>query len=467
VNSASCVLKHHEYTLQHSKHNLWRFCRSCLGPRSKCTWQSQSCRARAQDSGVPSDGQPPEPTLAEWQASLDRASLDRASLDRAQPDARSQARDVARIAYEACSLTPDTNVISPGAGLWAQLEQAFERTAEDMEAQHLANCLYACDKFQHKLGDAARGAMLAGVLKTAGDMAGQQVPTTLCSLAELSMADSKPLDSEVGDSLLAAAGREVEAMHGQAVSNTVWALAVLNIPVEGEVRAALTAAVVRTSGSMRAAEVADVLWAFATFHQPVEGELREVLVAAAMERVGDMTEPEVARALLALAMLAELLTGAQHRALLVAALRVCHQMSAQHIANTIWALAKLNVPVEGDADDDLFAAAARVSKAMRPQAVANTLFALSKFGTSMTNDRLTALLSDAVRIAEHITTMNATVILHAMAKLRTKPDEQTRQRVIAALDGGESLGPGEARSACARSACCRRSRNSSGLCLTS
>jgi hypothetical protein len=67
--------------------------------------------------------------------------------------------------------------------LWAQLEEAVERTAANMNAQEVSNCLYACAKLERAPGEATCGVLLAAVPAVSNGMIAQEVSNTLWALA--------------------------------------------------------------------------------------------------------------------------------------------------------------------------------------------------------------------------------------------------------------------------------------------
>jgi hypothetical protein len=341
------------------------------------------------------------------------------------------ARQVATIAHRACILASQHGAPPPTSALWAQLENGIERTAADMEAQHVSNCLWACSKVEHAPGDAARGALLAALPLISGDMVAQNASNTLWALATLRIA----IDGEVREALLAAVVRTSRSMNEQQVANTLWALAHLQVPLEDELHEALLRAALRESSTMNDQNVANTLWALEQLKVPLEGELREALLRAALRESSTMIGQGVANTLWALEQLQVPLEGDLRGALLGATLRESSTMNGQGVANTLWTLAQLQVPLEGELRDAPLAAAEHTSGSMNGQGVASTLLALAKLAVALEGQLREALLAAALRTSGSMTAQGVANTLLALAKLAVPLAGELRDALLAAVLG--------------------------------
>jgi hypothetical protein len=90
------------------------------------------------------------------------------------------------------------------------------------------------------------------------------------------------------------------SMNPQVVANTVWALAMLDMPTTDSLREVLWTAAKRVSPSMNPQVVANTVWALATPDMPPTDSLQEVLWTAAEHVAPSMNPQEVADSLFAM-----------------------------------------------------------------------------------------------------------------------------------------------------------------------
>jgi hypothetical protein len=140
-----------------------------------------------------------------------------------------------------------------------------------------------------------------------------------------------------------------EEMSGQNISNTLLALAKLEVdPLDGRLLDSLGSVAERRLHDFNAQALANTLWAFAKlFHTP-PGGLLPALCEQAAARLPDANAQNIANSLWALATLRpEPLPLAYIHAAADAAVARLHVSTSQHISNVAWALAKLGVPHDG------------------------------------------------------------------------------------------------------------------------
>jgi hypothetical protein len=271
----------------------------------------------------------------------------------------------------------------------SKLEEAAVRVASSMNAQNVANSLWAFATLGWQAWEGgASDALVGGALEEAAvrvstSMNPQAVANTLWALAKLGWLAR---ETALSDALEVAAVRVASIMNAQNVANSLWALATLEWQAgEGGMYGALEGAAVRVSTNMKAQEVANTLWALATlgWHAGKDcAPMHGALEGAAVRVSASMNAQDVANTLWALATLGwQAGEAAMHGALEAAAVRVASTMKAQEVANTLWALATLGWHAGGGSiRSALEGAVVLVASSMSVQDVANVLWALAVLG---------------------------------------------------------------------------------------
>ena len=213
-------------------------------------------------------------------------------------------------------------VPSPTAALLAALSSALVDQIQHMDAQGVANSIYACARLKIVPNSHLASALTTAAAATCARMHAQEVSNTWLGLAKLRV----KLKATVECELFRAAVRVSPRMSAQAVSNTLWALASLRLQPTAELQAALLLAASRVSSRMIAQNVSNTLWALGSLQWQPDPQLQAALLSAAQ--------------------------------------RVSHRMSAQGVANTLWALAKPALQPDDRTRDALCAALERKAPEM-------------------------------------------------------------------------------------------------------
>jgi hypothetical protein len=272
-------------------------------------------------------------------------------------------RSVSTIVHHAAQLTTKHGAPPPPPQLWHSLLVVAAERSPSMTPQEVANVMLGCATLEAYLPCASlpegpeRRSMLHAVGLTAARMHGQDVSNSLWALARLDIPLQGFMSGELHDVAVLMAPR----MGSQDVPKALWAIARLGAPLEGVLRDQLLAAAARVARGMRAEGVAQLLWALVKLRVPLEGLLqREVLLAVG--RVGAaMSGCEVFSTVLALTRLHAPLDRPILDALVAAATAAAEDMSDPEVASLLDAFTKAGVPIEGALKDAMVASTLRLA----------------------------------------------------------------------------------------------------------
>ena len=197
---------------------------------------------------------------------------------------------------------------------------------------------------------------------SAGRMNAQEVANSLWAVAKLGGARGTGLDAV----LLGRVQELAAQLEPQHVSNVLWAMATQGAAPPPKLRLALEAQATRLAPRMNAQAVANVLWAYGTLGLPVPPRLLEALTQRTVRVAPHMTGQGVATVLWALATLdveshtlpPALLPAVEARLGATAA-----RLKPQEVASALWAAARLGVRPLGRVLERLDA---RLLDAVRP-----------------------------------------------------------------------------------------------------
>ena len=324
----------------------------------------------------------------------------------------------------------------PSAALIDMLKATIAKNAAQLNAQAVANTLWALATLLSAPRNELAKALLVAVQRTSAQSQPQEVANTLWALARLHIA----VDAQPRAALLVAAQRTAAGMQAQEVSITFWALARLGVQPGEQLRRALMDAVLRTSNNMSDQAVVNTLWALATLKLQLE-PVRVALLIALRRTCDELNGQCVANTLWALAQLKAAPATPLTAGLLDRALRVHHQLNAQEVANTLWAVVQLQLKPSVEVRTAMLSAAQRTAGQLKAAEVASTLLSISRMSMRVPAALQSALEGAAVRTSGEMGAWEVSTTIGSLGYLELqpgrvgrRPDEATRRVLCAALE---------------------------------
>jgi hypothetical protein len=335
----------------------------------------------------------------------------------------------------------------PGEATAAALEEALVRVAPELSPQHCSNVLWALGRLKRTPGAAAQAALNAALARNAADLGATDLSQALWGLGQLELSPGPAVLSQLDGALarvFAHSGDAPPRVSAQHLSNTLWGLARLGHRPSASVmlrldEALMAIASVAAQGSTGSAPVQRVrldsvrlepqalsnsLWAWAVLgHRPAPAVLR-VVDGAVLELLPRFRAQELSNTLWALARLGHRPADANLAALdrAVAARAAEFGQSGQALANSLWAFARLRwLPALALPRLEQAALPAALPK-MSSQQLANSLEAYARFRCQAPQALLSAVASRGA--LEGLGAFNGeelAVSLWALAKLKGGP----------------------------------------------
>ena len=286
-----------------------------------------------------------------------------------------QPRQLATVLHRAATLPgAAANAQVPTSELQVALMAALKESICGMDAQQVANSIYACGKLAARPDDDLQDAMSAAAVAASPRMTPQALANTLWAWATL---DLRP-DDELQAALLSRALRVAPDMDAQTVANVLWALAKLDMELSGSLQAALLSRGQAVAADMTPQDVANTLWALAKLDIELTGELQAALLGRAEHVAPDM-KPQKWQTLCGRWPSSISSSPARCRRRCSVARRQWRQRWPHRTWQTsLWALAKLRTPPPEHVCAALLQAAERESARMNSQDVANTVWAVAE-----------------------------------------------------------------------------------------
>lgn len=311
--------------------------------------------------------------------------------------------------------------------LFARLWQRLQTQLDACGTQALSIMFWSCSKVGYT--DAALlNTCLARMVRMADGAAPQHLSNCVYGAALLCQARAQyRADEQQLLQLVAALVDKRSEAWPQALSNTLWAAAVLQLPVPEQQAHQLVAELVRRSGEAKAQDVAITLWAAATLQLHIPEQQAQRLVEVAVERRHAGKAQDVSNTLWAAATMQLRLPGWQAQQLVTAAVERRQEAKPQELSNIMWAAATMQLSLPFSTWRLLLEAFEQKVRAANPQEVSSTLWAAAKGcpDQPLADEQAAVLLrlAEAVR-QEQVAQMSPQAVsnsLWALSELYLKP----------------------------------------------
>lgn len=328
----------------------------------------------------------------------------------------------------------------PREDTWRALEHAAGRQMEDMNAQNISNILYAFALLGQMPGDELGELLENAAERVAQDMTAQGIANTMWAYAKLGRMPRVETWMALENTLCQVA----QDMIAQNLSNTIYAYAMLCQVPGDDAWEVLESAVRRLAPYMVPQGVANTLWSYANLGRTPEGDTLEALecatrrvashMGAQSRRVAShMDAQSCALTIHACAKLGLMPRDDTFVALEAAVVRLANDMNEQDVANTVHACAKLGRLPGDEAWEALERALRRSAPNFSAHAVANILWSYAKLERTLQDATWEALQGAITRVAGELTGQGVANIIWACAKFDRKPENKTWMALESAL----------------------------------